>query len=281
MADGKKIVCYLMDGKATGKIKCSINNWSGIAYKIPKTRINECNGIDQLHRSGIYFLLDTNENRRKDTVYVGQAVSRKNGKGLLSRALEKHDSINWSEAFFLTAENDFLGSTELNYLENRFYNLIKEADKCEIANGVEPNIGNVSEEQECELEEFIDNAMTIMGTLGYKMFSPQVPQVLKASKDRQLFYLEKQNISARGRISGDWFIVLQGSTINPKPSNNCTEHILKLRRVHADKIGRANKLKSDIRFQSPSAAASFVTGSQMNGKTCWHDEEGRTLKSYE
>lgn len=35
MARGKVISVYLIDGEANGKIKASISNWNGIAYKIP------------------------------------------------------------------------------------------------------------------------------------------------------------------------------------------------------------------------------------------------------
>lgn len=39
-------------------------------------------------------------------------------------------------------------------------------------NGNDPNHGNTTEEKESEMEEFIDYAKVIMGTLGHKVFEP-------------------------------------------------------------------------------------------------------------
>jgi len=39
-----------------------------------------------------------------------------------------------------------------------------------VKNGNDPTSGNITEEKESELEEFIDNAEIVMGTLGHKVF---------------------------------------------------------------------------------------------------------------
>lgn len=36
---GKSVNVYLMDGKSNGRMKCSLTNWTGVAYKIPRTEI--------------------------------------------------------------------------------------------------------------------------------------------------------------------------------------------------------------------------------------------------
>lgn len=79
---GKVISVYLIDGEANGKIKASISNWNGIAYKIPRRLLAECKGLDAFKQSGVYFLFGNN------TVYVGQAEVRKNGKGIHQRILD-------------------------------------------------------------------------------------------------------------------------------------------------------------------------------------------------
>jgi hypothetical protein len=63
---------------------------------------------------------------------------------------------------------NFYGSTEISYLENRFCNLAMEAKRYEVKNGNDPTSGNVTEEKESELEEFIDYARIIMETLGIR-----------------------------------------------------------------------------------------------------------------
>ena len=46
MARGKVISVYLIDGEANGKIKASISNWNGIAYKIPRRLFAKCKELD-------------------------------------------------------------------------------------------------------------------------------------------------------------------------------------------------------------------------------------------
>lgn len=72
---------------------------------------------------------------------------------------------------FTTSNNSF-GPTEISYLENRFCNLAIAANRYEVKNGNDLTSGNVTEEKESELEEFIDFAKLIIGILGYKVFIP-------------------------------------------------------------------------------------------------------------
>ena len=53
---GKNINMFLMDGTPTGRIKCTIANWTGVAYKIPRTELERCKNRDDLKQSGVYFL---------------------------------------------------------------------------------------------------------------------------------------------------------------------------------------------------------------------------------
>ena len=54
---GQTIQMFLMDGEADSRIKCTINGWTGVVYKIPRTQINLCKDRDHLKQSGVYFLI--------------------------------------------------------------------------------------------------------------------------------------------------------------------------------------------------------------------------------
>jgi hypothetical protein len=41
---GKSINLFLMDGTPNGRIKCTLANWTGVAYKIPRTELDKCKG---------------------------------------------------------------------------------------------------------------------------------------------------------------------------------------------------------------------------------------------
>ena len=108
---GKSINLFLLDGTSSGIIKCSLANWTGIAYKIPRTKLDECRTREDLKQSGVYFLFGSSDITGKDVVYIGQAGARKNGEGILNR-LQEHrrnpDKDYWIEAVaFITSNNSF------------------------------------------------------------------------------------------------------------------------------------------------------------------------------
>lgn len=80
MPRSKTLKLFLMDGEPSGRIKCSLANWTGIAYKIPRTALDKCKDLDILKQSGVYFLFGTDK-ADNAVVYIGQAGVRKNGKG--------------------------------------------------------------------------------------------------------------------------------------------------------------------------------------------------------
>lgn len=173
---GKTIQVYLMDGEANGRIKATISNWNGLAYKIPRDRLSACKERDDLSQSSVYFLFGGAADGNRDVVYIGQAGIRKNGGGILTRLME-HDKNPekdyWTEAVVFTTSNNSFGQTELSFLENRFCNMALEAKRYEVKNAVEPTPGNITEEKESELEEYADYAELILGVLGYKVFEAQ------------------------------------------------------------------------------------------------------------
>jgi len=167
---GKSISLFLMDGSVNGRIKCSLANWTGLCFKIPRTSLDLCKDRKELKQTGIYFLFGKDDQTDKNVVYVGQASVRKNGEGILNRLCEHNNNPNkdyWTEAIAITTSNDSLGPTEISYLEHTFCKLAREAKRYEVKNGNEPPIGNPSEEKQSEMEDFIDYAKVIIGTLVY------------------------------------------------------------------------------------------------------------------
>lgn len=86
---GKSINLFLMDGAPSGRIKCTLAKWTGVAYEIPRTELDKCKGRDDLSQSGDYFLFGSYDQTGENVVYIGQAGVRKNGEGILYR-LQEH-----------------------------------------------------------------------------------------------------------------------------------------------------------------------------------------------
>lgn len=292
MARGKTIQLYLMDSVPKGRIKCTLANWTGIAYKIPRTELEKAKSIDYLKQSGVYFLFSTSDETQENIVYIGQAGTRKNGEGILNR-LQEHkrnpDKDYWTEAVAFTTTNNTFGPTEISYLENQFTKLAIDSKRYIVKNSNEPSLGHVTEEKESELEEYIDYAKIVIGALGYRIFEPiiQSPEIIAtvlAPTPEPLLSLilkqgKKEKIVAQGKQTNEGFVIIKGSNIKSSTVKSVPTKALKDRE-------RANLddnfvLLEDMLFNSPSSAASFVTGYAINGKDAWKDEQGRSLNEIE
>ncbi len=294
MARGKSINLFLMDGDANGRMKCTLANWTGVAYKIPRTELDRCKERDDLKQSGVYFLFGKTEDTDEDVVYIGQAGARKNGEGILNR-LQEHkrnpEKDYWTEAIVFTTSNNSFGPTEISYLENRFCGLATQAKRYVVKNGNDPTPGNITEEKESELEEFIDNAKIIMGTLGHKVFVPiiipttvsitDVPATLTTDVSDEILYFDHSGVKATGRRTSEGFVVFKGSQIAAKLTKSCPDPTLRNREKYTDKIDANFYLMEDILFTSPSSAASFIGGASLSGNATWCNADGITLKKLE
>ena len=293
---GKSINLFLMDGTASGRIKCTLANWTGVAYKLPRTELEKCKGRDDLSQSGVYFLFGTSDQTGENVVYIGQAGTRKNGEGILYR-LQEHkrnpDKDYWTEAVVFTTSNNSFGPTEISYLENRFTNLALTAKRYAVKNGNDPTPGNITEEKESELEEFVDYSKIVMGTLGHRVFESlaevkhpiEINSNIAVEGDGLLLHMKRksrksgQTIEADCKQTTEGFVVLKGSNIELNDSDSIPPGIKEARQKA--KVDENGILQEDVLFKSPSYAAAFVIGGHANGLTEWKTGDGKTLKEIE
>ncbi|MGV8907198.1 MAG: GIY-YIG nuclease family protein [Acetobacterium sp.] len=287
---GKNINLYLMDGDPSGPIKCTLANWTGVSYKIARTDLDKCKERDDLKQSGVYFLFGTSDQTGENVVYIGQAGARKNGEGILFRLQEhKRNPVKdyWTEAVVFTTSNNSFGPTEISYLENRFCNLAMEAKRYFVKNGNDPTSGNVTEEKESELEEFIEYAKIVMGTFGHKIFEPivAIPTISATETDNTdeepMLDLKTAKANGKDRRTNEGFVVFKGATVAKNPTKCCPDTIKHLREQYVGRIDENNVLTEDTLFKSPSAAAGFLIYSSANGLTMWATDDGKTLKEVE
>ena len=290
----KNINMFLMDGEVTSKIKCTLSNWTGVIYKIPRHNLSDLKSRPELKQSGIYFLFGYDDEQQR-TAYIGQATTRKNGEGILLRVQEHtrdNHSDYFNEAIILTTQNNSFGPTEISYLENKFTQLATEANRYIIRNGNEPNSGNVTEEKQSELDEVVENTKDIVGALGYRLFVPLIQTDKKKASGEttleQMFILKQKvrrssiEVTATGQQTSEGFVVLAGSVIELTEGEQIPKAIQKLRRDLEQKGVVKNRiLQENQLFNSPSYAAAFVLGRNTNGRIDWKNSEGKTLKEIE
>lgn len=287
---GKSINLYLMDGTAIGRIKCTLANWTGVAYKIPRGELEKCTERYDLRQSGVYFLFGTSDETGESVVYIGQAGVRKTGEGILCR-LQEHkrstDKDYWTDAVVFTTSNNSFGPTEISYLENRFCNMAISAKRYTVKNSNDPTLGNITEEKESELEEFIDNAKIVMGALGYRVFEPLIeikPKIdthIDLHDEPPIFCISKSTADAQGKLTNEGFVVLAGSKIRGDTVPSCPNYAILMRDENKEHIDENLFLKEDVLFRTPSGASSFVLGASTNGYIEWKTKDGKTLREVE
>lgn len=283
-----------MDGTPTGRIKCSLQNWIGLVFSIPRDAALKGTDRADLQHSGVYVLFGNDSDTGEAVAYVGLANARSNGMGVLGRIKEHirdEKKGYFTHAIVITTSNNSLGATEISYLENAFCKKAREAGRVTVDNGDTPLRGSVSEEKEAELQEFISYAEIAIGALGYRIFEPldarktgstsPAQAILRDETDDSSLFLNARGASGEGLKNADGFVVLAGSTLRPELTASCPESVSQARDRYASQIGDSNETLRDLQFPSPTAAAQFLVGASINGRTSWTTEAGVTLKQLE
>lgn len=264
---GKTITYYLIDDDANGRIKCTYSNYTGVVLKLPRKFINDSDDRAELNHSGVYMLVG-----KDNRIYVGQAIYKNKGNGILTR-LKTHLKDNkkdfFTTALAITTTNNSLGATEICYLENMLYNTLKSANICTLTNQLEPTIGNISEEKQSEMDDFLNTAKLMCETLGYFIFSK--PKDILENHDDILYF---KNAMCKRIENG--FLVLKGSEVAKDYKDYAPKGVKKA--IENAKVDDNGILLEDMFFNSSSYAAAFITGKNENGLISWKNKSGIPLK---
>jgi hypothetical protein len=282
---GKSLKIYLMDGIVNGRWICELSNWTGKAYKIPRTSYKKCLDRDELRSPSVYFLFGISDDTGKTCIYIGEtedAIQR------LSEHIKDEKKDYWTEAIVFISKDDHLNKAHIKYLESRFYEIAKEIDRYEVMNSNPPTKSSISEAEKDEMEEFIENIQLVVYTLGYKVFEPLIPLVGSSSSENHLvdqdesqyFYINNNNLSAKGMLVSDGFIIRKDSDLfSNKINKSLGKNIIKLRELYCSDGTVVNgRFMKDTLFSSPSAASDFLHGYPTSGPRQWKNKEGKTLK---
>ena len=279
-----EILSLVMDsGTPDGTMKVSLAGWDCSMYRINRKDLLNYTSDDKMKMCGIYFLIG--ESNRNTLVYVGQANSRVNGKGLLGRVLEhdKPTEAYWNEAFLIYSCSNTLYATELNYLERVLWEKLCKTSKT-VMNASRPALGNCSELTKLTMNKFIEGIEKMMGVF-YKDFLKPADPTLTPQKDTKQFFIKKtggkpeRSVDAICEIRDSKYVVLKGSLVATEPHNPNTTH-----KYWHDKygafIGTDRKLTQDVVFNSPSGASAFAIYGSSDGKVDWKDSDKRPLKDF-
>ncbi len=281
---GKTIKLFLIDGEPNGRMSCELSNWTGKAFKIPRKLIKDCSGRTELVGTGFYILIGKSESQEhKSLIYIGEAEEIY--KRLLSHLSSKD---YWTESIVFVSKDENLNKAHIKYIENRLYNIAKKVDRSEVANSNIPNKPTISESDQAEMEEFIENVKLLVNTLGYKFFDELIDyEKTDSERDSETVYIDAaRGAKGIGQITNEGFVVRKGSVAAnsvtasfPKSMMNLRENLI-VEEIIKETNGEFH-FQKDYLFSSPSAAASIIMGRSANGLHEWKSVDGRVLKSLE
>ncbi len=271
----KAIEVTLLDDTVNGKVLYEMKSFNIVGYKFKRDQLKEASTLEKIKNSGVYLLFgDGNK------IYVGQGAEP--NKGVLGR-LEIHNRNEkkywWTDTAVFVSSDNFLGSTHVKYLEKALYDEVKKIGRFELDNKQTPGGQILTQKEEVESKEFMNNIMLLVTLMGYKAF-----EKVKAKtdvKDEDILYITKKGEEvASGAVTDDGFIIFKGSKIlkekiSKKISKSIREYVKKERA--SEDIENGEFVKNHT-VSSPSMAASIIYGTNKNGRILWKNKEGKTLK---
>ena len=282
-------------------------------YRIPHDFALNLTEEKELKQAGIYLLI----NSSMSTLYVGQADSRDNGNGVLGRMLEPHSKKKeidqWDVGYALTSGTPtFFGATELNWLEQFFYDEALKVGKYTLLNGNRPHAGEVSFSTKMLLNSYTEFAFFLLRVeLGCDAFvsnrkkpakkphpaasaaptpvspapaKPIAPVPLPPAPSMAKLHLDRKSdgVHAEGVLLDDKHIrVSSGSVVSQK--NNLANQARQgsndalRKQLEADGTIVNRKFTKEYIFTSVSTAATIILGTSTSGNTAWKTADGIML----
>lgn len=304
-----------MDGDSSQRYQVTLDNWNIKAYKIPVGLVAASNSLDSIHTTGVYFLFGYVEGQK--SVYVGEAedVYRR-----LTQHIPEKDGYIWDNAVvFIASEIGVLDKARVKYLENRFYNIIKDANSYRLLNRNEPTKSTITKPSEDAMEVVIDNIKLIIPVLGYTPFENRISESVAAIKNNSNsrytpfqnqisksefisenekifnFYIKNTELHAECRFNLEKYLfnlanprskfmpftLLKGSRISNEINSSLTKKLKQQRQEYANSnVIKDGILQKDLGFKSASYIAGFVLGRSSNGRIELRTNDGQTFKDW-
>ena len=283
---GRKLVVYMIDGKAYGPRSAEIGNWSGKAIFSPRASISKILARPEFGKPGIYCLKSNPESDLyEERVYIGEAEK-------IGDRLRQHLSgREFVEYIGFISKDELLTKSHIKFLESRMITMATEAKSAEIENSVAPSLPALPEADIADMEFFLDQIKLILPLMGFKFLIPSVisldsidtdNSIPLSREDEELYSIRTKNLQATMKEIDSSYVVMRGSEVRDTISRSFGQYLKKRKKLLEEGILTEEKGKlvftKDTIFNSVSTAASLVLGRHANGNTEWINKQGQTYK---
>lgn len=270
MAEEHQIIMSLKDGINTGIMECSVDDWTGIAYRIHRSKIKDVGiGLKQINYAGIYILLGNDKDTGELKAYIGQTDN-------IYTRLKQHNRSKdfWDEVVFFVDKANDLDAGHLNYIESKLIRLAKDCDRVALENDTVPK----KYDRNFLGEKFVEKITLVMTVLRYDIFEKVLAE--NEIKPEDIYYIDSVGLKATGAQTSEGFIVFKGSRSSREFKKASSQYLrnkweeLRIKKI----VSKDNLFVKDEFFKSPSTAAAMVLGRNTNGLTMWKNKDGKRLK---
>jgi len=284
MSKGRTLKIFLVDGTPNGLLTAEVMNWTGHVITGPRTRLPELLQRPEINRTAVYFLVGPESGTGLGTqVYIGETDDAKARLVGHNRPEDKGGKDFWERVCVVTSKDANLTKGHIKYLESRLITRAKQAGRCELMNGTDPEYDGLPEADRSDMEFFLEQIQTLLPVLGFdflRVTPPRVvvaPGTIDAPVVSPIFTgdLPRFGITARGQEREGEFVVLKGSRTRRQWEGVASSYDklfndLVSKGVLAPTVdGQHNEFTQDYAFSSVSAAAAVVSGRTANGRVHW------------
>ncbi len=270
----KTIKLFLLEGNPTGAKKVQLSNWTGMAFVIPRNKLEIINKRDELKKQCLYFLIGGTS--ISPEVYVGETEN-------FQKRIPQHRSKDfWNTCIVFLAKDENLSKAHIKFLESTFVDDCKKANRSKLHNGNSPEGSKLSEEDESDMSEFKQNIKLVLSVLGYTFH--EIESI--ADESHEKYFIKAKGLVAKGLYAAEGMIVLEGSQVAKEETPSIGESLHNIRAEKLQEPALVDKdsyyeVQQKITFSSVSTAAGFVLGRRANGWVEWKNSAGKTIDEIE
>jgi hypothetical protein len=304
---GKTLRLFLVDGTPNGIVIAEIINWSEQVVRVPRALLSQFLERKESNRTGAYLLIgDDDEVPGRLRVYVGESD---NLGARLRQHANKQDLFDWDFACVVTSKDQNLTKAHGLFLESQIIQQAMSADRVSLDNTQMHIYESIPESDISDMTYFFDQISVLLPALGIELFSPANLQQPGSSAQirpsdqiiddvTQSKFIERREslqpitgstpidvilrdnkfgIDARGLESNGEILVLEGSRargVNESEVNvyrQLRERLIKEGKIASTGDPRVLEFKSDVLFNSPSAASAVILDRNDNGRSTWKE----------
>lgn len=268
------ITMILKNGTTTGIVQCNLDEWIGVSYRIPRTKLKEAKELKGIDNTGVYILFGIDEDTGKNRAYIGEAED------IYKRLIQHNKSKEfWRECTIFVSQDNSLNKAHIKFIENELYLKANQVGRYVIENDTKPTKTTLDGADEIRAIKFYEKIKMLTSIYGYPIFDDIVSKERIEEQKNILYLTNNKTTYAKGIMTDEGFVILKGSKIKEGISEGISLSLLKFAERERNSEDIINgEFVNDHLCSSPSMAGVIILGRNCSGYEEWKNKDGKKLK---